>query len=101
MSAVSEHGHFLYTGVNMEAKEQKLRQEYEQLKKKLEDPAIYSSKDYPALARRQSQLEDTIRLFDEKKSLDVQMAQAKKMAGDEELAELAHKEVSELEQKLL
>jgi hypothetical protein len=41
----------------MESQEAKLREEYRGLKQRLEDPAIYSSKDYPKLARRFSELE--------------------------------------------
>jgi peptide chain release factor 1 len=50
----------------MDAQEQKLRDEYAGLKTKLEDPSIYSSKDYPALARRLSELEKIVSLFDER-----------------------------------
>src|SRR3989344_9549240 len=94
--------HFLYTGVNMEAKEQKLRQEYEQLKKKLETPAIYSSKDYPGLAKRQKELDEAIKLFDDQKNLTDQIAEAKKMvdSSDVELTELANSELGQLKEKL-
>jgi peptide chain release factor 1 len=84
----------------MESKEKELRAEYEGLQAKLQDPAIFSSKDYPTLARRQGQLETVINLFNHKKDLSTQLEEAKKMAADEELAELAEKEILELKQKL-
>jgi len=84
----------------MDSKEQELRTEYEGLQKRLQDPAIFSSKDYPDLARRQGQLEALISLFDHKKSLFAQLAEAKAMAGDVELAELAEAEVKKLEKEL-
>src|SRR3569833_536955 len=43
-----------------------LRQEYEELQERLQDPSIYSSKDYPRLAKRSSELENVIKLFDER-----------------------------------
>jgi len=84
----------------MDVQERKLRQEYADLKKKLEDPAIYSSKEYPALARRQGQLESLISLFDRKKSLSAQLQEAKSMSAEAELAELAAEEIKNLEAKL-
>lgn len=84
----------------MESKEKELRAEYEDLQAKLQDPAIFSSKDYPSLARRQGQLETVISLFDRKKSLSAQLVDAKAMAGDVELAELAADEVKKLVEEL-
>ena len=84
----------------MDVQERKLRQEYADLKKKLEDPAIYSSKEYPALARRQGQLESLISLFDRKKGLSAQLKEAKSMSAEPELAELAAEEIKNLQIKL-
>ncbi len=84
----------------METKEQQLRSEYEDLQAKLQEPAIFSSKDYPTLARRQGQLEALISLFDQKESLSTQLEEAKSMATDQELAELAGDEVKNLQAKL-
>ncbi len=49
----------------MEAKGAELRKEYDELQRKLQDPAIFSSKEYPRLAKRQSELEQIIQLFDD------------------------------------
>ena len=84
----------------MKSKEKELRAEYEGLQAKLQDPSIFSSRDYPTLARRQGQLETIINLFDRKYSLSAQLADAKAMAGDVELAEMAAAEVKKLEEEL-
>src|SRR3990167_5651653 len=84
----------------MEAKEQQLREEYQDLQARLQDPAIYSSKDYPTLARRQGQLESLISLFDRKKGLSAQLKEAKSMSAEPELAELAAEEIKNLQIKL-
>lgn len=86
----------------MQNKEQTLREEYTDLKSKLEDPAIYSSKDYPRLARRESELAKVIALFDDKNNLASKLAEAIAMANihDAELAELARTEVAELQAQI-
>lgn len=86
----------------MQNKEQNLREEYQALKQKLEDPAIYSSKDYPRLARREAELSKIIELFDEKSLLASRLADAQAMAAtsDSELAELARSEVKSLQEKI-
>jgi peptide chain release factor 1 len=83
-------------------KEKQLREEYEGLQSRLQDPNIYSSKDYPALARRQAELESLIKLFDEKNRLVKQLAEAKKLldAPDAEMVEMARGEVAQLEDKI-
>ncbi len=43
----------------MQEKEQALRSELANIKKKLEDPSIFSDPSYPKLAKRQSELEST------------------------------------------
>ena len=84
----------------MQSKEQEVRAEYKDLQAKLQDSSIFSSKEYPSLARRQGQLETVLALFDEKKQLAGQLEEAKKMADDEDMAELAEKEITELNEKL-
>jgi peptide chain release factor 1 len=86
----------------MEAQEQKLRNEYQQLKQRLEDPDIYSTKDYPKLAKRFSELEDLMDLFDQKQVLANQLTEAKQMAGaaDQDLVDLATLEIDNLERQL-
>src|SRR3989338_5558316 len=87
----------------MDSKEKNLREEFTNLQTKLQDSAIYGSKDYPALARRQAELQQIISLFDEKKQLESQVEQTKHMVSlnDAELAELAKTEQAELEAKII
>ena len=85
----------------MEAKERDLRKELTELRAKLDDPTIYSSPDYPKLAKRLSQVQSLVDLFDEQAKLTSQKAQAQELvdAGGE-MAEMAQEEVAELEAKL-
>ncbi|MDB5160666.1 MAG: prfA [Candidatus Saccharibacteria bacterium] len=86
----------------MDHKESQLRSEHQALKKRLEDPAIYGQRDYPALARREGELSKILDLFDEKIVLNIQLAEAEQLArvGDQEMAELAANEIAELSSKL-
>jgi peptide chain release factor 1 len=85
----------------MEQKEQALRQELEELQQKLQDPAIYSDKNYPKLARRQSELEEVIGLFDERAQLQTQFKETSKLvSGGDELAALAQEEIGGIETRL-
>ena len=85
----------------MENKENQLREEYKQLQDKLQDPDIYSSKEYPKLAKRASQLENLISLFDETNKLNENLTEAEELAkGNDELAELAKTEIEDIKSKL-
>lgn len=85
----------------MNDKEESLRQELNDLQSKLQDPAIYSTKEYPKIAKRMSFLEDTISLFDRLNTLEKQKAQAEELEDKGgELAELATEELSEIETQL-
>lgn len=85
----------------MEQKETQLRQEFEQIEDRLKDPAIFSSKEYPKLAKRRQFLENTLALFDERKQLAKSRVDAEEMANgsDAELADLAKMELEELEER--
>lgn len=86
----------------MEQKETALRQELEALQGRLSDPAIFSSKEYPKLAKRQRELENVIGLFDERKQLLGAEADAKELSAsdDAEMAELAQIELAEVAENL-
>lgn len=85
----------------MEEKITALRQELSTLQERLSDSAIFSSPEYPKIAKRQSQLEQTIALFDEQTKLQANLAQNKELiAAGGELAELAELESIELEATL-
>jgi peptide chain release factor 1 len=81
--------------------EQKLSAELAEIEQKTADPSIYSSPDYPTLAKRQAFLTDVLATFDQTKKFRTQLAEAKELAGgNDEMAELATLEVEELTAKL-
>jgi len=82
----------------MEQQEQSIRDEFKELATRLEDPAIFSSSEYPKLARRKSELDEIVALFDEKTSLNKKLIENKELLNskDEDLANLARTELDEL-----
>lgn len=86
----------------MEQKEAHLRAELAELTERLNDPSIFSSKEYPKLAKRRQELERTIALFDDRTVFAKSKAEADELAegDDAELAELAKAELVELEGKI-
>lgn len=86
----------------MEQKEQALRAELKDLQAKLQDPDIYADKDYPRMAKRQSELEHVLGLFDERHKLESAFRQATELStGGDELATLAAEELRETEAALI
>jgi peptide chain release factor 1 len=86
----------------MEQKETHLRAELVELTERLNDPTIFSSKEYPKIAKRRQVLENTVALFDERNQLQKSQAEANELAGgdDTEMAELAKTELEELAGKI-
>jgi peptide chain release factor 1 len=85
----------------MEQKEQALRIEYTELQAWLQDPAIFSTPEYPKIAKRQKELEETLALYDEIAKLKRQKTEAEILAkSGGEMAELAQTELADLEEKL-
>lgn len=85
----------------MENQLPQLQNEYQDLKKQLEDPAIFSSKKYPKLAKRLSELETVLELFRQKENLFHSLQQAKALLESEpEMKDLALAEISETESKI-
>jgi peptide chain release factor 1 len=86
----------------MESKEQNLREEYQKLQAELQHPDVFGRTDYPTIAKRQGELARTLSLFDEKTTLNAQLAEAKNLAdsSDQELANLAKTEMSKLEAQI-
>lgn len=65
------------------------------------DASIFSSPDYPKLAKRQKFLEDLIAISDQINKLKDDKSQAQELAGsDDEMAELAQTELLEIDEKL-
>jgi peptide chain release factor 1 len=83
----------------MDQKEQELRKELSDLEEKFKDPAVFSDKSYPKLAKRKSELEDVISLFDTKGKLAKDKAAAEELldSPDEEMKVLAEAEIAGLE----
>lgn len=84
----------------MDKKEQELRDELEELEQKLQDPAIYSDKGYPKLAKRKAGLDELIALFDEKQQLAKDKVAAEELKSDDEMREMAETELAELDKKI-
>jgi peptide chain release factor 1 len=86
----------------MDEKIKGLKEEHDQLVKQLEDQSIYSTKKYPAIAARKSQIENILELSEEHKRLQKQFNETTELidGGDSALSELAKQEISELEPKL-
>ena len=86
----------------MDSKEQAFRQEQQDLEAKLQDPSIYSDPSYPKLAKRKSQLDDILTLFDEKKKLadDKAAAEELRSSSDSEMRQMAEMELDELAAKI-
>ncbi len=76
-------------------KEQELREEFKAIEAKLADPDIFRSKEYPRLAKRRSDLEETIILLDRRSSLNDQLIYAHELSStdDSELKGLALSEI--------
>jgi peptide chain release factor 1 len=86
----------------MDHKEQNLRTELQELELRLQDPAVFSDKNYPKLAKRRSELAAILQLFDEKAKLlnDKHSAENLKNNPDSELQQMAATELEELATKL-
>jgi peptide chain release factor 1 len=86
----------------MQEKEKHLRQELAELTERLNDPAVYSAKDYPKLAKRHTALEAILSLFDERDQLAKQRSSTLELAeaDDHELAVLAKAELGQLDEQI-
>jgi peptide chain release factor 1 len=84
----------------MDKKQAALRAELAELQTTLQDPAIFSTPQYPRLARRQSWLENTLGMFDELAELEDKIKQAQELVDAKgELAELAEAELEDLQKQ--
>src|SRR5258708_5693613 len=91
------YGGFFYNGKAKEQKKKELTKEIKETKTKQQESSIYSSPDYPKMAKRQSELQSTLALFDDLKQIKDRETAAQEMvnAGGE-LSELANEELEEL-----
>jgi peptide chain release factor 1 len=75
--------------------EQALRTEFQDLQQKLQDPSVYSDKNYPKLAKRESELKEIVDLFDQKNSINRQIKETEQFAEENpSLKEDAEKEIA-------
>ncbi len=86
----------------MDSKEQSLRAELADLETKLQDPSVFADKNYPKLAKRRSDLEELVKLFDDKAKLveAKRSAEELKNSPDAEMQQMAAVELEELEPKI-
>ncbi len=79
--------------------EQAYRDELANLRVKLQDPVIFSTSQYPKLARRQSHLEEVVHLLDERKKIQREIAETKELSrgSDTEITQMAEEELLHLE----
>jgi len=86
----------------MDAKEKKLREELRSIDIQLEDQTIYSDSSYPRLAKRHSELERIIELYNEHDRLLKALADAEQLQAhnDKEIQEMANDEITDLGPKI-
>lgn len=86
----------------MDSKEESLKKEYAELQKKLGDPAIFSSKSYPKLAKRSSELEKILGLFTQISKLEANKNEASVLSqdSDTEISEMAKEELITINEQL-
>jgi peptide chain release factor 1 len=93
---------FLFILEVMNDKEAKLRAELVDIDDKLQDPDIYTDKDYPKLAKRKSRLDELVGLFDLKHKLEKDKIEANELihSSDNDMKELAQAEVADIDKNL-
>ncbi len=86
----------------MEEKRQALQNELTEIQKQLEDTAIFSTPEYPKIAKRQKYLADTLALFDQLNKLKEDFSQSETIAKEEsgDLAEMAATELASLQKEI-
>jgi peptide chain release factor 1 len=87
----------------MDKKEQDLKQELLQISEKFEDSSIYTSKEYPKLAKRRDEIEKIMQLYEKLRTTEKQLLADQELVNgsDTELSELASIEMVSLEKDLL
>jgi peptide chain release factor 1 len=81
--------------------EQSLRQELAEIETAFKNPDVFSSKDYPKLAKRQNYLQETVALFDRINLLETRITETEDLSqSDDELSALADQELEDLRAQL-
>jgi len=86
----------------MEHEQSKLIEEAKEIEKKLLDPNIFSSRNYPQIAKRKNQIQTILDLFQEKEKISEDISKNRNLleSDDKDLVQLANLEKQELEDKL-
>jgi peptide chain release factor 1 len=86
----------------MDKKEQELKHELSLLEQKFEDSSIYTSKEYPKLAKRKDEITKLLSQFTEVHALERHLSDDQELLEGEDidLAELARAEIDQLQAKL-
>lgn len=85
----------------MEQKEQHLQEELRALDQRLADPGIFSTKEYPKLAKRKQELDNVLGLFDSVRKLQAEIKETQALSeADDELGILAREELGSLQERL-
>jgi len=80
--------------------EPKLREEFEQLEQFMSQPDAFSHADYVTRSKRYSRLQSILADFDQLRDLREQLAQAKDMLKDNDMAEMAEEELAKIKPQL-
>ena len=81
--------------------EQSLRHELAEIETAFKNPDVFSSKDYPKLAKRQNYLHETVALFDRINLLETRITETEDLSqSDNELSALANQELEDLHSQL-
>ncbi len=84
----------------MDSTEQKIRDEYTDIAGRMTDASLFGTSEMVALAKRQSELNPLIDLYDRRRTAADHLAQSQEMLSDPDLGELAREEIPELEAEL-
>ncbi|HUC95854.1 MAG TPA: peptide chain release factor 1 [Candidatus Saccharimonadia bacterium] len=86
----------------MEDQKLKLNTELADINSQLDEPDIYTSKKYPELARKKSEIENALGLFQQKAKLNTELVESKSLLNspDLEMVELAKQDIEKLEKQL-
>lgn len=93
---------YYVTLIAMVNKEAQLRAEQAELESKLQDPSIFSDASYPKVAKRKAEVDELVALFDQKTTVEAQIADAEALAADADpdIATMAKEELTQLSSQL-
>ncbi len=84
----------------MDETEKKLRDEYEELGRRLQDSSLFGTPEMSKIGRRQAEVAEILALYDRQAKLTSDLGSSREATNDPELRELAEAEIPELESGL-